>query len=581
MKKRNIIKKALPYILIIIILLSIVLLVITILTKKSQANEWFYARKYNFTDDEIRRIASMCVKENGSSVDAMRAEASLMANLYEKHRKEPYTTAGLINYITTSGWFASVSVNAYHNPFNVKAEYIEAVKDVLINGNRYFPVYVDEHDCLSDITSVSNNGVTFNKSNRDNYIPGVTIIKNCYGSTYTFYCFPDSIADPFGYMNINTNAGEITSIKVDTLPEKTDYFVEDEVDLTEIKLIAEYDNGTWKYVTEGFGFSPETLNTEGNQKITITYEGKETEFEVNVKKEDPIVNIQYEKNSIFEGEKLPEITLAEGDTEGSVNWDNYILEIGTKNYKWTFIPKNTNRYNNKTGEVQITVIEKKIEEVKIQTAPQKVEYKEGENFDATGMKVVAIYNDGSTKEVTNYIVVDGNNLNEEKTNVTISYTEKGETKTIKQEIIVKEKLKIEIEDYIENKEDKNSYIENISPKTTIENITSKIQTNGKVEVYKGTQKIIDPTTKLGTGMKIKITLNSEYLEYIVVVKGDLTGDGEMGDADLLRMTRFKAGLDKNLTGAYLKATDINNNNENADDIDLLKLLRILVGLDSF
>ena len=55
----------------------------------------------------------------------------------------------------------------------------------------------------------------------------------------------------------------------------------------------------------------------------------------------------------------------------------------------------------------------------------------------------------------------------------------------------------------------------------------------------------------------------------------------MGDADLLRMARYKAGLDKKLTGAHLKATDINNNNEKADDIDLLKLVRILVGLDWF
>ena len=70
-------------------------------------------------------------------------------------------------------------------------------------------------------------------------------------------------------------------------------------------------------------------------------------------------------------------------------------------------------------------------------------------------------------------------------------------------------------------------------------------------------------------------------EYTAVVKGDLTGDGEMGDVDLLRLARYKAGLDQNLTGAYLKAADINNNNENADDIDLLKLVRILVGLDSF
>ena len=80
-------------------------------------------------------------------------------------------------------------------------------------------------------------------------------------------------------------------------------------------------------------------------------------------------------------------------------------------------------------------------------------------------------------------------------------------------------------------------------------------------------------------MIIKITLNNQSMNYITVVTGDLTGDGDMGDTDLLRMARYKAGLDTGLTGAYLRAADINNNKDNADDIDLLKLVRILVGLD--
>ena len=42
----------------------------------------------------------------------------------------------------------------------------------------------------------------------------------------------------------------------------------------------------------------------------------------------------------------------------------------------------------------------------------------------------------------------------------------------------------------------------------------------------------------------------------------------------------RAGLDKNLTGAYLQASNIFKDNNYADDIDLLKMVRILVGLDS-
>ena len=69
------------------------------------------------------------------------------------------------------------------------------MKDVLVNGNRTLPLYVDEHDCLSDIKSIS----TGNVKDRSAYIQGKTVVKNTYGSTWTFWCFPDSNSDPFGY----------------------------------------------------------------------------------------------------------------------------------------------------------------------------------------------------------------------------------------------------------------------------------------------------------------------------------------------------------------------------------------------
>lgn len=235
----------------------------------------------------------------------------------------------------------------------------------------------------------------------------------------------------------------------------------------------------------------------------------------------------------------------------------------------------------KTTKHEINVTAKELTNITVAKAPTYTTYIEGENFNSAGMIVKAIYNDGTSKEVTNYTVTDGNGLTAGKTSVTISYTENGVTKTITQRITVTEKLQIKINEYTEIKEENGSYIENICPNTIIEDMISKIDTNGQIEIFKKTEKITDKSAKMATGMKIKITLNNECVEYIAVVKGDLTGDGEMGDIDLLRMARYKAGLDKNLTGAYLKAADINNNNENAEDIDLLKLVRILVGLDSF
>lgn len=218
--------------------------------------------------------------------------------------------------------------------------------------------------------------------------------------------------------------------------------------------------------------------------------------------------------------------------------------------------------------------------IAVTKTPTKTTYIEGQNFNPEGMKVTATYNDGTTKEVTNYTVTDGNNLTTGKTSVTISYTENGVTKTTTQGITVTEKLQIEIEYYTENKEENDIYIEDVSPNTTIENMTSKIYTNGQIEIFKGTEKITNVDTKLATGMTLKISLNNEQVEYTIAVTGDLNGDGEMGDIDVLRFARYRAGLDKSLTGAYLRASNIFKDDNYADDIDLLKMVRILVGLDS-
>ena len=55
--------------------------------------------------------------------------------------------------------------------------------------------------------------------------------------------------------------------------------------------------------------------------------------------------------------------------------------------------------------------------------PNKVVYKEGENFDKTGMILQVTYNDGTTKNIDNYEIIDGEGLTKDKNIITLSYTE--------------------------------------------------------------------------------------------------------------------------------------------------------------
>ena len=154
-------------------------------------------KKYtDLTETQLKKLARLCVQEQGS-VAGVKAEASLMANLLEtsESRKKKYGTngAGLYNWVRNGGWFYRAAY--FMDNTNVGNKYVEAVRDVLVNGNRTLPLYVDEHDCFNDIRSISTGSIR----DKSAYIPHKTVVKNKMGSTWTFYCFPSSGSDPFGY----------------------------------------------------------------------------------------------------------------------------------------------------------------------------------------------------------------------------------------------------------------------------------------------------------------------------------------------------------------------------------------------
>lgn len=128
---------------------------------------------------------------------------------------------------------------------------------------------------------------------------------------------------------------------------------------------------------------------------------------------------------------------------------------------------------------------------------------------------------------------------------------------------------------------KDDTIKNIKERTTFEEFQKNIITNStNIKLLDKNNQEMEKNAQIGTGMKLKITDGSMEQIYTLIVTGDLTGEGEMTDVDLLKMARYKAGLDNNLNGVYLEAANIFQDNYKADDKDLLKMVRILVGLDN-
>ena len=105
----------------------------------------------------------------------------------------------------------------------------------------------------------------------------------------------------------------------------------------------------------------------------------------------------------------------------------------------------TDKYSTKLTTVPVVVseaatpTEKVLDSIEVSKAPTKTIYTEGDNFDPEGMEIKAKYSDNTEAVVTGYNVTDGNNLTTGKSDVTISYTENGVVKTVKQPITVNAK----------------------------------------------------------------------------------------------------------------------------------------------
>lgn len=76
-------------------------------------------------------------------------------------------------------------------------------------------------------------------------------------------------------------------------------------------------------------------------------------------------------------------------------------------------------------ELEVLKVVKKVKRIEITTPPAKTEYKAGEDFDPTGMEVTAVYEDDSTAVLpeTGYTIFHGENLQRERTYVTIQYND--------------------------------------------------------------------------------------------------------------------------------------------------------------
>ena len=72
-------------------------------------------------------------------------------------------------------------------------------------------------------------------------------------------------------------------------------------------------------------------------------------------------------------------------------------------------------------EFEVLKVVKTVDHIEITTQPAKTEYMAGDKFNPTGMVVTAVYEDGTSEPITNYIIFRGDKLVQGQADVTIQY----------------------------------------------------------------------------------------------------------------------------------------------------------------
>lgn len=158
-----------------------------------------------------------------------------------------------------------------------------------------------------DITGISvevkyNDGITSStigtgvQAECDMSTPGenkvVTVSFGGKETSYTINVFPKEV--------------KMTSISVATKPDMVNYRKGQTLQTKGLTLTATYDNGTTGTITSGFDWTPTVLSTMGQQKITVSYGGFQTSFQVSVLAEYKVTvvssNSNYGQVSISEEE---------------------------------------------------------------------------------------------------------------------------------------------------------------------------------------------------------------------------------------------------------------------------------------
>ena len=205
----------------------------------------------------------------------------------------------------------------------------------------------------------------------------------------------------------------VTDIKVDYNPIKTDYLLDESIDLTGLEGNVVYNSGVTKKLQDliAAGDADTTVSYNfskaGKTQVTIAHTHgdvtKEYKFDVNVS-DAKVTKIElagpnrttFYKDVVYDVDAYRDgvlVTAEYSDGSSKVLSAGFAVEAKgdaldtTKTGKYTYVVT----YGGKTAEYTLEVIERTVQSLEVTKIPDKTTYLKGEDFSADGLQVYAVY----------------------------------------------------------------------------------------------------------------------------------------------------------------------------------------------
>ena len=219
-----------------------------------------------------------------------------------------------------------------------------------------------------------------------------------------------------------------------------------------------------------------------------------------------------------------------------------------------------------------------LDSITVETAPNKVEYNVGDTFDATGLSLFAIYNNGSFATITEGFTLSEVDMTTAGTKtVTVTYEGKTATFEITVNAVVEEVARFDLVGGAKVvKQSGVSYVVGLQESLT------KAKFQSTYADYENVTITYSMTTSryLGTGstITVKSTITGEVIaEYVVVIYGDVDGSATVNVRDALALSNSVGGTTASLTGAAKVAANVEGSRVQINNKDVEVLDAVVAG----